>query len=198
MMRRLTSAPNPSARLRRYMRISGLSRSSRAAASPAFSNSPRRASSSAVIARLVGAIAVMDAVVAGQVAGGLAGGDHVIDGHGILAVRQRDLLHLGPQRLVHPDRLADRRFDLGVQPRAEMLADQADPQVFQRLAQRLAVGRHGPIDRGAVVRIVPGQDFQQQGDVLDACRPWDRSGPGCWRRPPGRSGSPGRRSASGR
>ena len=41
---------------------------------------------------LVGAVAVVDAVVAGQVAGGLAGGDDVVRGHRVLAVRQRQLL----------------------------------------------------------------------------------------------------------
>ena len=137
MMRRLTSGPKPSARLRRYIRTSGLSSWASRAVAGLFQLCPLGGQLGQHFL-FVGAIAVVHAVVAGQVARGFAGGDDVIGGHGIFGVRQRNLLDLGPQRLIDAHRLAHGRFDFGVEPRAKMFADQAQPQTGQRLADRLA------------------------------------------------------------
>ncbi len=78
---------------------------------------------------LVRAMAEVHAVVAGQIARGFARRDDVVRGHAVLAVRQRNLVDLRAQRFVNLDRLAHRRFDFGVEPGAEMLAHQAEPQI---------------------------------------------------------------------
>ena len=127
-MRRFTSAPNPSERLRRYIWTRALSVEDSGGIGDLARSCRLGLYSTGEWTDLVGAVAVMDAVVAGQIAGGLAGGDDVVGGHGVLAVRQRNLLDLRPERLVDAHRLADRRFDLGVQPFAEMLAHQPQPQ----------------------------------------------------------------------
>ena len=75
----------------------------------------------------IGAIAVVDTVVPGQIARGLAGRDDIVGGHGVLAVRQGDLSDHGPKRLVHANRLAHGPVDLRIEPFAEMLPHQPDP-----------------------------------------------------------------------
>ena len=75
----------------------------------------------------------MHAVVAGQIARGFAGGDDVVRGHAVFGVRHRKFFDLRAERLVDSERLAHRRFDFGIQARAEMLADQAEPQSGERL-----------------------------------------------------------------
>ena len=75
---------------------------------------------------ILGPVAVDRAVVAGQVAGALGRGDDVIGRDAVLRVRQRDLLDRRAGRLVDPDGLVDRGCDLGVEPLAEELADDAD------------------------------------------------------------------------
>ena len=60
----------------------------------------------------------MDAVVAGQVARRLAGGDDVVRGDAVLAVRQRNFVHRRAERLVHVERRAHGCFDFGIQARA--------------------------------------------------------------------------------
>ena len=147
---------------------------------------------------LVGPIAVMHAVVAGQVARGLAGGDDVVDGHRVLAVRHREPRDLRAQRLVDANRLADRRVDLRIQPLAEMLANHAQPQAGQRLPHGLGIRRHGQIHGSRVGRRRDRRGPPRARPCLRPSGPAGRSGPDCWRRPPAHSGSRGRRSASAR
>ena len=139
--------------------------------------------------RLVGAIAVVHAVVAGQVARGFAGGDDVVSGHAVLAVRQRDFFHCRAERLVDVERFADGGFDFAVEARAEMLADQAELQI--RSSGLLTVceyGGTGHIERGGIARVVAGDRFQQQRGIFGRAGRAGRSGRGCWRTRPGRSG----------
>ena len=77
-----------------------------------------------------------DAVIAGQVARSFTRGDDVVVATAYL-LRGIESLHRGAQRLVNADRLADRRLDFAVEPLAEMLAHQPQPQAGQRLPDRL-------------------------------------------------------------
>ena len=76
----------------------------------------------------------MDAVVTGQVARRLAGGDDVVRGDGVLAVRQRNFVDRCAERFVDVERGANGGFDFAVEARAEVFADPAD------LAGPLAAG----------------------------------------------------------
>ena len=188
MMRRFTSAPKPSARdlaIHSHQRVIELVERRLVAGRLAVASlrrPARRAFS------FVGAIAVVDAVVAGQIARGFAGGDDVVRGDAVLAVRQRNLFDRRAERFVNLNRFADGRFDFAVEPGAEMLADQAEPQSAERLADRLRILRHGHIERRGIARIVAGDRFQQQARHLRPCAPTGRSDRGCWRTRPGRSG----------
>ena len=91
MIRRLTSAPKPSARLAIIIRTSGA-----------------RLSSPGIPGRKVRcAVAVDRAVVTGQVARALRRSDDVIGGNSRSRVRQRDLLDRRSGLLIDLDRLAD-------------------------------------------------------------------------------------------
>ena len=68
------------------------------------------------------AMAVVDAVVAGQVARRLGRGHQVVGRDGVRAVRQRHLLDRRAQPLVDLERRADGLLDLGVEALAEVLA----------------------------------------------------------------------------
>ena len=67
-------------------------------------------------ARLAGAQAVPDAVVAGEVRGRLGGRDEVVGGDAVARVRQRDVDERRAERLVRGERLAHRALDPGVEP----------------------------------------------------------------------------------
>ncbi len=140
----------------------------------------------------------MDAVVAGQIARGLAGGNDVVRGHGVLAVRQRKLADRGPERLdtrrpprappPPPRRPALRRNARAPAPAAARRAAAGSSRCIAARADR---PRWNPADRG---RPAPPRARRNPRPFGPAGRP----GRGCWQRPPARSGSPGRRSASGR
>ena len=61
-------------------------------------------------------MAVADAVVARQVAARLGRGQHVVDRHRQLGVRQADLHDLRPLRRIPIPRGVDGRSHLGIQP----------------------------------------------------------------------------------
>ena len=83
-------------------------------------------------------MAVVDAVVAGQVARRLGRGHEVVGRDGVRAVRQRDFLDRRAQPFVDLQRGADRLLDLGVEALAEILAGHADGERLDRLLDRLA------------------------------------------------------------
>ena len=154
MIRRLTSAPKPSARLAIIIRTSG-----------------GRSSSPGYFGReVLGAVAVDRAVVAGQVARALGRRDDVIGRHAVLRVRQRDLLDRRAGLLVDPDRLLDRGGDLGVEPLAEELADDADPQRFGRRVERRRDSR-GPARRRSSSRAGRGRRSRSSSRAVSA-RSW--------------------------
>ncbi len=189
MMRRLTSGPKPSARLRRYIRTSGLSSCGQPALVAGFFQRCPLGGQLGEHFFLVGAMAVVHAVVAGQIARCLARGDDVIRGHAIFAVRQRNLVDLGPERFVDvaPPRARPLRLRRrGPAPKCSRTRPSRKPG--QRLANRLRVLGHRPIDRRRIHRIVAGDHFQAAAPRPRRCGPRGRSGRGCWQRPPGRSG----------
>ena len=188
-MRRLTSGPKPSARLRRYIRTSGLSSCARPRSSPAFSQLRSLGGQLGEHLLFVGAMAVMHAVVAGQIARRLARRDDVIGRHAILGVRQRNLFDLGPQRLVNPDRLAHGRFDFGVRARRQNArgpGPAASPASGWPTDLRIL---RAPADRPTSNRAGRGRrSLPAAAPRLRPCGPGGRSGRGCWRTPPARSG----------
>ena len=113
------------------------------------------------------AMAEVNAVVAGQVAGCLGRGDQIIRGDGVGAVRQRYFRDLRAHPLVDLQRLAHALFHFGIEALVEILAGHADGQRLDRLLDRRRVGGTGSIDAGAVAAVVAGDRFQQQGGVGD-------------------------------
>ena len=141
MIRRLTSAPKPSARVVSYISIR----------SPAP----------------LGAHPVADAVVAGEVRGGLGRGDHVVGGDAVLGVRQRDLGDLAAELLDPRQRRLEDLAHAGldrVARRARPGRRSAGPCRSSRLGQRDAA--LDP-DRGRVAGVAALQRRQQQRRVGD-------------------------------
>ena len=161
----------------------------RRAASPAASSALPLGGQLGEHLRLVGAVAVVDAVVAGQVARRFARGDHVVRGDAVLAVRQRDLADLGAERLVDADRRRARPLRLRASsPAAKCSRTTPSLQPGERLVDRSAssaapAGRATSSRAGRARRSPPAA-----APRLRPCGPAGRPGRGCWRTRPGRSG----------
>ncbi len=113
----------------------------------------------------MGAEAVVDPVVACQVAARFGGGDQVIGGHGILGVGQGDVPDRGTHVFVDLQGGTDGLLHFGVEPGAEKFLRQADGQGLDRLVQGPGVGWNRQIDAGAVARVMAGDCFQKEGGV---------------------------------
>ena len=83
------------------------------------------------IGGVLGAMAVADAVEAGEIGGGLGGGEDVIDGHGVIGVREGDFDDLGAEGFVMLDGAQDGGVYLGVDAVDEILAGHAEADAFE-------------------------------------------------------------------
>ncbi len=115
--------------------------------------------------RVLGAVAVADAVVAGEVGRGLCGRDDVVGRQRVAGMWQRHLPELRAEPLVRLRRRFHRGPDLGVHAVDEVLARHADAHSgHARLEICVVVGRV-ELRGGGVARVVPGDDLQQRRHV---------------------------------
>ena len=150
-----------------------------------------------------GAVAVPDAVEARQVRRRFRRRDHVVHRDRQPDVRQREVDGRGAELAQLGERGVDRPGDVRVDPGAEILGGQADPDAGQRLGAALAceqarvvLGR--AVERRRVARIVARHRVQQQREVVRGAGEGARPGRGSRRRRRARSASTRRRSVSAR
>ena len=114
----------------------------------------------------LGAIAILNAVVAGQVGAGLRRGDHVVGGDAVVEAGAAQLHQLAAQGLQLLGRGQHRRLHLGIQARRlEALADQTHLQARHRLLQGGPVIGHRCLEAGGIAAIRPGDHLQQLGCI---------------------------------
>ena len=77
---------------------------------------------------------------------------------------------VGAQLLQLRHRRPHRLLDLRLHPVDEILGGQADAQPAHVAGERRGVVGHGDIQAGAVARVMPGDDAEQQRGV--AAHPW--------------------------
>ena len=139
MMRRLTSAPKPAARVAAYM----------------SSRPPSR--------RLAQPVA--HAVIAGEVRRGLGRRDDVIGRQRILRVRQADLDRLGA-RVAQPfDALVPQRVDLRGHAVDAIFGGNSDALALEIARQTRFLFRHRQIERGRILGVEPAHHFEQDRAV---------------------------------
>src|ERR1700722_6283086 len=110
-------------------------------------------------------MAVVHAIVAGQVARRLRGCDEIIGRDRVRGAGQRNFTHRSAKSLVNLESSADGLLNLHIEPFTEVLARNADGQRLYRFVHCLAVRGNGFVDAGAVARVVASDGFQQQGRV---------------------------------
>ena len=125
-----------------------------------------------VAARLAQAVA--HAVIAREVRRGLRRRHDVIGRQRVFGVRQRHLDDVRAGVLEPGDALLPQRVDLGGHAVEPVFLRDADGHALDRLAERRLVVRHRAIDRGRILRIVPGHRAQQDRGVAHRAR--DRAG----------------------
>jgi len=115
-----------------------------------------------------GAVAVVDAIVAGEIAGGFGGGNDVIGGDAILGVRERDIDKGCALGFVPLDGGLDRGFDFRVHAfDVEEFLGESDAEALQRGVEigEIIGGGFGPA--GGIAGIVAGDDLKEEGGVFD-------------------------------
>ena len=112
---------------------------------------------------------IFDAVVAGQVGGGLRRGDHVIGGNAVVEARTADV-HQFAAELLQLGRCSQHGgLHLGIEPLGvEALTDQTHPQSLDGLLQGAAVIRHRIGEAGGIAPIGTGDHLQNFGAVGNA------------------------------
>ena len=143
-MRRLTSAPKPCvARLRVHLQQ---------------------------VARAVGAEAVADAVVAGEVARRLGGRDQVVGGDAVRRVREPHRLDRRAELAREVERRLERVQDAGLDPLAGQLLRHAEADARCRSVAVGSAHRLGQAERGRVARVGARHRAEQQRGVGGVAR----------------------------
>ena len=120
---------------------------------------------------LLGAVAVADAVEAGEVCAGLGGCADVVDRHRVFGVGQRDLGDLGAGLGALVYGLADNAHDLGIGPVDEVFLWKADAKPLERGAfERGGEVWHRLLGRCAVIRVATGENRHEERGVRDVLR----------------------------
>src|SRR5262245_54208732 len=144
--------------------------------------------------------AVAHAVIAREVGGSLRRGHNVVGRQRVFGVRQRDLDELGAGRLQPGRALAPELFNFGRHAVEAILPGNADLHAIDGLADRRLVVGHSDIDRGGVLRVMPGHRAHQDRGVAvgtrDRPRLIERRGKG--NDAPARAAAIGRLDADGR
>ena len=143
MIRRFTSGPKPSPRVRGHHldRVGAL-----------------------------GSVPVADAVVAREVRGRLRGSDQVVGGQGVLGVRERRLAHLGAQCREPVHRGAHRVAHARLDALAERLRDDAHPETVDAVIQAGEVVGHVLVQARGVAVVLARHRPEQQRGIADAPR----------------------------
>ena len=113
----------------------------------------------------LGPMAIVNTVVASQVARSLAGRDQVVGGNAVLGVRQFDLVDGRSGGLEGGERRLDAGGHLRIEAGTVVGGDPADSQARKRFVQQLRVGGHLRRQRGRVAGVVAGDRLHHQGTV---------------------------------
>ena len=104
--------------------------------------------------RVGSAVAVFDAVVAGQIGGRLRWGNHVVGGNAGLEARATDIHQFTTQAGQLFSSSSDRGFHLWLKPLNKSLLEDADFEPLNRAIQRSAVVRHRHIQAGGIAGVM--------------------------------------------
>ena len=124
----------------------------------------------AVACRQLGAVAVADAVIAGEVGRRLGRGDDVIGGEGVFRVGERDVHDLGPGVAQHGGAVGPKLFNLGRHTIQAIFARHANAQPLHTPRTRRGEIRHGLIGAGGILGVMPCHGPQQNGAIFHRAR----------------------------
>ena len=117
-----------------------------------------------------GAVAVADAVEAGEVGGGFGRGDDVVGGDGVFGVGQGNFHQLGTLGGEGLDGFFDLGADAGVDAVAEIFLRDAEFEAFHAVVERGEVVGHRDVEAGGVRGIEAGDGLQDERGVFDRLR----------------------------